>query len=140
MLCMRSADRGSYWAKMPEEALTTLELNFQQLRQLVGPRLAKDYTRCHEPIVRWDYWVPPSKDPFHGVIPGGWVTSHAWRVQYFIGRYARSHVNKDPERAPVRTPVPTPASMPTPAPVPTAEPTPAPTPTQTPMSWLSQYQ
>jgi hypothetical protein len=93
MLCMSSAERGTFWANIPEEALTTLELDHRQLRQLLGPAFAMEYMRCHDPIVRPGYWVQPFQDPW--LVPdvrrGYWHTSHVWRVQYWLGRYVRNH-------------------------------------------------
>jgi hypothetical protein len=97
MRCMRSGTMGTYRVNIPEEDLTTLDLDFYQLRRMIGPTLAEEYVRCHDYIVRHDYWVPPYRDPLYGVVLGGWHTSRAWRVQYLIGRYAWSHINAPPD-------------------------------------------
>ncbi len=55
MLCMSSAERGTFWVNIPEEA-TTLELDHRQLRELIGPTSAKEYMHCHDPIACPEYW------------------------------------------------------------------------------------
>ncbi len=92
MLCMRSTrTMGSFRVDIPEEALTTLELDFYELQQLMGVSLATEYVRCHDSIVRQDYWVPPFRDPLYGIVRGGWHSSRAWRVQYWFGQFPQAH-------------------------------------------------
>jgi hypothetical protein len=134
MLWMRSTrTMGSFRVDIPEEALTTLELDFYELQQLMGVSLATEYVRCHDSIVRQDYWVPQFRDPLYGIVHGGWHSSRAWRVQYWFGQFFQAHTIASPTPTPVSQgqPMATPTSMTTPAPVPNTEPTPTPTPTPT---------
>ena len=89
MTCMRST-QGTFLVDIPESALTTVELDANELRTLVGEALALDYMRHHEVIDVWRRFAP-GVDTQNRIVPGGWTCRPGWRVQYKIGWYARAH-------------------------------------------------
>jgi hypothetical protein len=82
--------RGSYQVQIPESRLTTLELDYDEMVQLMGKQLAMEYICCADSCLIWR-WAPQYQDTYHGVTRGGWQCFRGWRVQYMFGEFKMSH-------------------------------------------------
>jgi hypothetical protein len=71
--------------------LTTLELDFGELEQLMGRKLAEEYISLSESCLIWR-WDPYHRDPYYGTMHGGWSSRCGWRVQYMFGEFRKRHI------------------------------------------------
>ena len=88
--CLMRSMWGSYLVQIPESHLTTLELDYGELQQLLGKQLAMEYICCADDCLIWR-WSPQYQDTYHGVTRGGWQSFRGWRVQYMFGQFKKSH-------------------------------------------------